>query len=309
MKKITMRDTFWNRVYDLAKEDKNVIVVAADMGAPALDKFRKDFTNQFVYAGIAEQNAILISTGLALTGKKVFAYAIAPFITLRCYEQIRNYPAGMDLPITIVGVGAGICYEDSGPTHHAVEDISVLRCLPNMQIFSASDNNMTAKFADMAYESKHPNYVRLDRIVLPNIYEEGYDFQSGLGVLREVSDINILSTGNMIQTALKVSDQLKQEGINVGVIDAYKIPVDYETFKAVTKGTKKIITLEEHTLPGGLGSQICEIIADCGLSIQIKRLGFDFRKKYCYVYGGREVVHPVYGLDSESVKQAVKDMI
>lgn len=176
MKMLTMRDTFWNRVYDLAKEDKYVIVVSADMGAPALDKFRRDFTHQYVNAGIAEQNAMLISTGLALAGKKVFVYAIAPFITMRCYEQIRIYPAGMDLPVTIVGVGAGICYEESGPTHHSVEDISIMRCLPNMQIFSASDNNMTAKFADMAYESKHPCYVRLDRIVLPNIYDEKETF-------------------------------------------------------------------------------------------------------------------------------------
>ena len=239
MNKITMRDTFWNRVYGLAKEDKNVIVIAADMGAPSLDKFRVDFANQFINAGIAEQNAMLVATGLAMTGKKCFVYAIAPFITLRCYEQVRNYPAGMDLPITVVGVGAGICYEDSGPTHHSVEDITLFRCLPNMQIFNASDNNMTAKFADMAYQSKHPNYVRLDRIVLPNIYDENYDFSSGLGVLRDVSDINILSTGNTIQTALEVSDSLKNEGINVGVIDAYKIPIDYDVFSKTVQGAKK----------------------------------------------------------------------
>ena len=309
MKKITMRDTFWNRVYELAKEDKDVIVVAADMGAPALDKFRTDLTNQFVNAGIAEQNAMLISTGLALAGKKVFVYAIAPFITMRCYEQIRNYPAGMDLPVTVVGVGAGFSYEDSGPTHHSIEDITILRCLPNMQIFSASDNNMTAKFADMAYESKHPNYMRLDRIVLPNIYDEGYNFESGIGVLRKVADINILSTGNMIHTALEVSDKLKEEGIDVGVIDAYKLPINYEVFKDTVANAKKIVTLEEHTLPGGLGSNVCEAVMDCGLPIQVKRLGLDFSKKYCYVYGGREVIHSAYGLNVESVQKIIKDMI
>ena len=309
MKKITMRDTFWNRVYELAKEDKDVIVVAADMGAPSLDKFRTDLTSQFVNTGIAEQNAMLISTGLALAGKKVFVYAIAPFITMRCYEQIRNYPAGMDLPITIVGVGAGFGYDDSGPTHHSVEDITILRCLPNMQIFSASDNNMTAKFADMAYASKHPNYVRLDRIVLPNIYDEGHDFSAGLEVLRGVNDVNILSTGNMIQTALEVSDKLKQEGINVGVIDAYRIPIDYEVFKNTVDGAKKIITLEEHTLSGGLGSQVCEMIFDMDLDIKVKRLGLDFSQKYCYTYGGRGVVHTVYGLDADSVQKLIKEMI
>ena len=309
MKKITMRDTFWNRVYDIAREDKNVIVVAADMGAPALDKFRRDFTNQFINTGIAEQNAMLVSTGLAMAGKKVFVYAIAPFITMRCYEQIRIYPAGMDLPITIVGVGAGICYEESGPTHHAVEDITILRGLPNMEIFSASDNNMTARFADLAYKSKHPNYVRLDRIVLPNIYDEKEEFTQGLGILRALGDVNILSTGCMINTAMKVSDSLAKEGIKVGVIDAYKIPLNQDLFVNMVNNTKSLITLEEHSLAGGLGSHICELVMDAGLNVRVKRIGFDFSKKYSYDYGGRSVVHPLYGLDAESVKKTVKDLI
>ena len=309
MKKLTMRDTFWNRVYELAKEDKDIIVVAADMGAPALDKFRRDFTNQFVNAGIAEQNAMLISTGLAMAGKKVFVYAIAPFITMRCYEQIRIYPAGMNLPITIVGVGAGICYEESGPTHHAVEDISILRCLPNMKIFSASDNNMTSKFADLSYNRKGPTYVRLDRIVLPNIYEENIDFTSGLGVLRELGEINILSTGCMIKTALEVSDRLKEKGVKVGVLDAYNIPIENELFVKTVKNTKKMVTLEEHNLAGGLGSHICELILDNELDIKVKRLGFDFSKNYCYAYGGRSIVHPLYGLDTDNVLKTVEGMI
>lgn len=298
---ITMRDTFWNRVYELAKKDRDVIVIAADMGAPALDKFRRDLPGQFINAGIAEQNAMLIATGLALKNKKVYVYAIAPFITMRCYEQIRIYPAGMCLPVTIVGVGAGVCYEESGPTHHAVEDISLLRILPNMKIYSASDNNMTEKFADLTYEEKSPNYVRLDRIVLPNIYPAGTDFSRGLGILRPVSDITIMATGCMINTALKVSECLGKKGIHIGVVDAYNIPVKIDLFQEMAKSIKTLYTLEEHTLPGGLGSQICELIMDYDLPVKIRRMGFDFSKEYCYTYGGRKEIHPQYGMDVESI--------
>ncbi len=305
-KKTTMRDTFWNRVYELAKEDRDVIIVSADMGAPALDKFRSDLPGQYVNAGIAEQNALLIATGLALKGKKVYAYAIAPFITMRCFEQIRLYPAGMNLPITVVGVGAGVCYEESGPTHHAVEDISILRILPHMTIYSASDNQMTHSFADITYRQKSPNYVRLDRIVLPNIYPDGTDFSEGLGILRPVAEKTIIATGSMINTALQVSDTLREKGISVGVIDAYSIPIQIEKFRKATKNASVLYTLEEHTLPGGLGSQVCELVMDYNLPLKVRRSGFDFSQGYCYTYGGRMEIHRQYDLDVESLVSKIE---
>ena len=300
-KPITMRDTFWNRVYELARDDKDVMLVIADMGAPSLDKFRKDFPNQFINVGIAEQDAILIAAGMAIKGKKVYAYAIAPFITMRCYEQIRLYPAAMNLHITVVGVGAGVCYEESGPTHHAVEDVSLLRILPNMKIYSASDNNMTRKFADFTYQNHGPSYVRLDRIPLPNIYPTDADFTMGLGVLRPVKKKTIIATGCMVGTALKAYEKLAAQGIEIGVLDAYRIPVEKAIFKELTKGVEKIYVLEEHTLPGGLGSQICELVMDCDLPIKVRRFGFDFQEHYCYTYGGRDVIRAEYGLDADSI--------
>jgi len=305
-KKTTMRDTFWNRVYELAKEDQNVMIVSADMGAPALDKFRKDLPGQYINTGIAEQNATLIATGLALRGKKVYTYAIAPFITMRCYEQIRNYPAGMNLPITVVGVGAGVCYEESGPTHHSVEDISLLRILPNMTVYSASDNQMIRNFADITYRQISPNYVRLDRIVLPNIYPDGTEFSDGLGILRPVAEKTIVATGNMTHTALRVSDALKEKGISVGVIDAYSIPIKIDRFREATKDASVLYTFEEHTLPGGLGSHICELVLDYDLPLKVRRSGFDFSQGYCYTYGGRSAIHPQYGLDEESLIKKIE---
>jgi len=146
--KITMRDAFFNRVYELAKGDKNIMIVSADMGAPSIDKFRDNLKEQYVDTGIAEQNAVLVASGLALSGKKPFVYAIMPFVTTRVHEFAKLELGLMKLPVTIVGVGTGYSYDDSGPTHHTIEDISIMRAIPNLEILSPSDSNMASFFAD-----------------------------------------------------------------------------------------------------------------------------------------------------------------
>jgi len=143
----SMRDAYWDKIYELAKEDKDIVIVSADFGAPSLDKFRRDFPEQYINTGISEQNAILLATGLSLAGKKPIAYAITQFITLRCFEQIRIYPCGMDLTVNIVGVGAGACYWESGPTHHSFEQLSIMRTLPNLKIINCTDNHMAKEAA------------------------------------------------------------------------------------------------------------------------------------------------------------------
>ena len=157
MSNMTQRDAFWNRVYELQKERGDIVVVSADMGAPALDQFRKDFPSRWVNVGIAEQNGILVSSGLAMTGYRVFVYAIAPFITLRCIEQTRVNSGIMNIPITIVGVSGGFGYIDAGPTHHSTEDLTMMRAMPHMTINSISDNTMAAAAADTSCQMKNTN--------------------------------------------------------------------------------------------------------------------------------------------------------
>lgn len=304
-KNISMRDAFWNRVYEIAKNNSDIIVVSADMGAPALDKFRKDLSGQFINTGIAEQNTILIAAGLALGGKKVFAYAIAPFITLRCYEQIKIELGTMNIPVTLVGIGAGFSYDDSGPTHHAVEDLSIMRILPNMTVNNITDNIMAAAFADISCKITSPNYIRLDRELLPNIYKEGSDFSSGLTVLRPSNDAYIIATGNMVHRALEVSEELKKHSFEVGVIDLYTLPINGKLFLKAVDMAKRIITLEEHTIPGGMGSAVAEVLTDNNKFIPLKRLGLDFRKGYCYKYGGRKNIQSLYSLDKESIIKTI----
>lgn len=309
MADMTLRDMFWNEVYEIAKEDKDVIIVSADMGAPALDKFKKNFSSQYVDVGIAEQQAIAVAAGMALDGKKVFAYAIAPFITLRCYEHIRVCLAAMNVPVTLVGVGAGFSYDDSGPTHHSVEDLSALRILPNLEINNITDGVMASAFARLSHKMDHPNYIRLDRKAKVDIYEKHTDFSAGVAVLKESTEIYIVASGNMVDNALEVAKNLEKQSINVGVIDLYTLPINDDLFLEKIAGSKRLITLEEHTLPGGMGSAVCEVLSDNGVAVPVKRLGLDFSKDYCYNYGGRENIQSLYGLDVNSITKTIVGLI
>lgn len=299
----SQRDAFFNAVYDLAKADRDVIIVSADMGAPALDRFRVDLPGQFINVGIAEQQAITLSAGLAKEGKKVYVYAIAPFITYRCFDQIKVSIASMCLPITIVGCGAGFSYDDSGPTHHAVEDLGIMRTLPFFQVFNMTDSEMASEFALICYESERPNYVRLDRGVFESV-SKNIDYTKLKGVEEHVFGDEkkplIIATGNMVHTAIKVGEET-----GASVIDVYTFPINEEAFLETIKGHKRIITLEEHTLPGGLGSAVLELLADNGIQIPVKRIGLDFYEGYCYRYGGRKNLQKLYGLDKKSIIEVV----
>jgi len=309
MNSISQRDAFFGKVYEIAKDDRDVVVVSADMGAPALDKIRRDLASQFVNVGIAEQNAITLAAGLSMSGKKVFAYAIAPFITLRCLEQIRVENAIMKFPVTIVGVGVGFGYEDSGPTHHLIEDVAVMRALPQITIHTATDSVMAAAFAGISCKMKTPNYVRLDREALPDLYHNNSDFSSGLRVLKESKDCYIIANGNMTHIALDIVNRLKGRKSNIGVIDLHTIPINEALFLRTIRGIKKLISLEEHFLPGGLGSAVCEVLNDNKICIPVKRLGLTPDKGYCYKYGGREVIRKYYGLDRENLQKKITDFL
>jgi len=301
MTNISQRDIFWEKVYEMAKKDRNVIIVSADMGAPSLDKIRLELPTQFVNVGIAEQNAITLAAGLALSGKKVFVYAIAPFITLRCLEQIRVENAIMNIPITVVGVGVGFGYDDSGPTHHLIEDIAVMRSMPNITVNTMTDNYLVEAFAEASADIKNTSYIRLYRQNLPAVYKSKPDISKGHNIVKEGNDYFIVACGSTVYTALETSAKLQEKGINAGVIDLFSQPVNEEQFVKTVKRTKKILTLEEHFLPGGMGSAVLETLADNGISIPVKRLGLPTSKGYCYKYGGIDVIREFYGIDNDTV--------
>lgn len=311
-----IRDAFFDELYNIASKDSNVIFLTADMGAFSLEKFKKDLKSQYINVGVSEQNMVGIAAGLALEGKNVFIYGIASFVTMRCYEHIKVDISYMNLPIKIIGSGAGITYGSDGYTHHAVQDISIIRALPEMTIFNASDPVSMIAIAKLSYESMNPVYIRLDKGKLPCIYGNGngngdgngsannLDFSDGICLLRKGKDLLIITTGVMVHQALKLAELLSVNGIDVGVVDIYRIkPINEKLLLSFIDRSDKIATLEEHSIIGGIGSIVAELLVDNGKCVYVKR--FAIADKYCRRYGDREWMRSFYGLDIDNVHHEI----
>ena len=295
-----MRDAMINRLYDLSETDKDIMFFTADMGATALDRWRTERKNQYRDVGIAEQAMISIAAGMAKEGKRVFIYAIAPFVTTRIHEFHKLNAGVQRIPYNTIGVGTGFSYSDSGPTHYNTEDITIMRVVPNMEILSPSDSIMAAALTEYACYSNTPTYLRLERSVLPILSNASDSFSSGFRELAEGEESCLISTGNMVHRAREVRERLKEErGQDVGIVDIYKIkPINSEELITVLKKYKKIISLEEHLLAGGLGSVLAEFILDNELKTTLQRIGIDDRLVYLY---GRENIQKELGLDLGSI--------
>lgn len=307
MKTISMRDAFFDRLYVLARKDPDIMIVTADMGAPSLDKFRDNLAKQFVNVGIAEANMVTVAAGLALGGKKVFIYAIMPFVTTRCYEMLKLELSLMKLPITAVGIGSGFSYDDSGPTHHSTEDISIMRVLPDMTIWNSTDSVMARELPDMACALQGPSYIRLDRKIFPDLYRPGEDLSAGLKQVKKGRDICIIATGNMAHSGLRIAAQLAKgpRPLDAGVVDLYRLkPVNVDCLLGYIARAEKIVTLEEHLLAGGMGSAVAEALADAGRTMPLKRFGV--QDKYYYAYGGRQNIQALCRLDDETIVRSIR---
>ena len=309
MSDIDVRDAFFDKVYALAQKDRNLLFLTDDMGAYSLDAFKKNLPDQFINVGVAEQNMISVAAGLALSGKKVFVYGIAPFITMRCYEQIKVDLCCMNLPVTVVSVGAGHTYGSDGPTHHATHDIAIMRALPEITILNPSDAVTTAAFAEMSYKSSGPCYVRIERGRLPQIYNEpDNDFSEGLKCLKSGSDLTIIATGEMVHQAFKVVKRLAEHSVDAGVIDFYRIkPVNENLLLNFLEQSKKIVTIEENSIIGGIGTIVSEILSDNNKPFPLKRLAVN--DYHCYKYGDREWLNALSGLDEDSIVKSILDWI
>lgn len=301
-----MRDAFSEELYELAKIDHRIILVTSDTGALCHDKIRSELSVQYINVGIAEQNMIGIAAGLAMAGKLPFVYAIASFATFRCYEQIRVDLCCMELPVTVVGVGAGFDYSTLGPTHHSTEDIAVMRALPNMNILSPSDSLVAKEMVSYSIKEPGPKYIRLDRTGIPLVYEERKrpDLSKGMTVVREGRDICIVATGRMVVRALELAEALARYSLDIGVIDLFRLkPLNEELLFEMVNSYCQIVTLEEHFVTGGIGSIILEAFSSNGKSIPILRFGVP--DKFCREYGDREHLQKVNGLDVEYLTNAI----
>ncbi|MEI7989541.1 MAG: transketolase C-terminal domain-containing protein [Chloroflexota bacterium] len=299
------RDATFAELYEIALHDRNVILLTADTGAFKFKDFVRDLPRQFYNVGIAEQNAISLAAGLALAGKKVFVFGITSFVTLRCYEQIKIDVCCMNLPVTILGMGTGYGYSFDGPTHHVTQDIAIMRALPGITIWGPSDCTMTAAVVHLAYQTQGPAYIRIDKGPLRPIYDpQSPDFSQGVTNLVSGEDLTIVSTGPMVTQAYKVVEALAKNGIQAGIIDLYRLkPVNEQILVDYLRNVKKIVTLEEHALSGGLGDIVCTILADHQVFIPVKRIGIP--DNYQLEVGNREYVRMLEGLDVEGITRTI----
>jgi transketolase len=295
------RDLFVEEIRKEALIRRDLYFLNCDLGAEALDRFRAELPDQFVHAGICEQNAIDVAAGLAQNGKLVYVYAMAPFITLRCLEQIKCALAAMRLPVTIVGVGTGYAYEPAGPTHYALEDIACMRAMDGIEILTPADDHSLIETARLSYRSPAFRYVRLDRVRLPDAHAPGARFiEDGIVEVRPGAGSCILACGNMLGVAREVAERS-----GAGVADVYRVkPIDGAVLARILARYERVVTIEEQFLDGGMGSAVLEAMADHGIVKPCLRLGV--RGGYRVENGGRDVLHRLSGIDAASVARAVE---
>lgn len=297
---ISMRDAFLDELYNIARKDRRVVLISNDFGAPSLDKFRIDCASQFVHSGIAEQNMVNVATGLAMAGKIVYMYSIAPFLPLRCYEQLRVHLAFKRYHVTGVMVGAGYSYDLSGASHQALEDIGVMNALPGFSIYNSSDSVMGSALAKISYEEPGPKYIRFDREKFPDLYSKQNKFSDGIALLKEGKDLTIVATGIMVHQAFKVTSELAKYSVDAGIIDLYRIkPLNEKLLLNYLSKTKRIITLEEGFANSGIGSIISTVITESGEDLSLKIIGIP--NKYLGPGKKREELHQLSGLDIKSI--------
>ena len=303
---VDVRDAFFEQLHRIATADSAVVVLTDDMGAFALDALKKLLPEQYFNVGIAEQNLISVAAGMAMSGLKPFVYGIANFVTLRCYEQIKVNLSAMNLPVTIVGSGPGYTYGSDGPTHHGIQDVAVMRALPNLSIYSPCDSVSTAAVARLAYEGDGPQYVRLEKGVLPVLYSGDEVFSNGFAVVESGVDTMILSAGRLVHNCKEVVRELGSRSIDSGCIDLFRIkPLDVTSLLSSIRHVKRLVTVEEHSVIGGIGSLMSDLLADAGLQIPLRRIGLS--DAHQLEYGSRDWLLERSRLDLASLVNQIEE--
>ncbi len=262
-----MRNAFADEITKLGQSDPRVVVLSGDIGNKLFDKFKDAQDDRFYNCGVAEQNMTGVAAGLAMNGFRPFTYTITPFVTTRCLEQIRTDAAYHQVPATVVSVGAGLAYAGLGPTHHACEDISFLRSIPNMNVICPGDAWEVRAALRAILQQDNPTYLRMGKKNEPKIHDDvPSNFVIGKAlVISGGKDVTLLSTGNMLPEAIEAAEQLAQQGVSAEVVSFHTVkPLDADYLTNAFNSFQKIVTIEEHSLIGGFGSAVAEWAVDNG---------------------------------------------
>jgi transketolase len=302
-----MRDAFVKKLTEAAVDNSDIMLLVGDLGFGVVADFGESFPRQFLNCGVAEQSMVGIAAGMASAGRRPFVYSIANFPTLRPLEQIRNDVCYHGLGVTIVSVGAGLAYGSLGYTHHAVEDISILRSLPGMRVYSPADAMECRAAVDEILADPSPAYLRLGKNKEPLMHAAPPDLSHGDPiVIRDGTDVTVLVAGPIIVQALEVAERLEKTGVSVRVVSCPVIkPLNAAAVRTAADGTVGIVTLEEHTIMGGFGSAVLESFAVRGWRTPILPLGLE--DKATHIIGGQEWLRERAGLATDYVEKRVAE--
>lgn len=292
-----MRATFINTLIELAGKDDKIFLLTADMGFSVLEPFAQEFPDRYINTGITEQATVSIAAGLALSGYKVYAYSITPFITMRCYEQVRLDVAYMNTNVKIIGIGAGFEYGVAGATHHAIEDIALMRSLPNMKVLCPGDNIEAKAILEQSAQDPSPMYIRIGRNKEPFYHKENTKIKIGkAAVLNEGKDLAIITTSNALSIGKKHLEDMQAQGQNPYLISMHTVkPIDKELILKLINEGVEIYSIEEGNIIGGLGSAIAEIIAESGKACKLNRIGIP--DEFTHHVGSQDYHRNKYKLD------------
>ena len=305
-----MRDAFVSRLMDLAARDPRIFLITGDLGFGVLTKFQERYPRQFLNAGVAEQDMTGLATGLALEGRVVFTYSIANFPTLRCLEQIRNDACYHGAAVKIVAIGGGFSYGSLGISHHATEDLAIMRALPDLTVVAPSDRWEAAEATAALAGWPGTCYLRLDKSGAPDTHEHGEHFEIGLArTVRKGEDITLISSGGILGEALAAAEDLGSRGIRCRVLSMHTVkPMDVQAVECACNETGGIITIEEHTVDGGMGGAVAELCMDRGLRPGVFRR-IALRAGFSAIVGSQEYLRKRYGLDRKAIAREVESAV
>lgn len=305
-----MRDAVIQRLSGLAAQNPKIMLVTGDLGFGVLTSFAQNFPSQYINAGVAEQNMTAVACGLALEGRCVFTYSIANFPILRCLEQIRNDVCYHDADVKIIAIGGGFSYGQLGMSHHATEDIAILRALPNITVVVPSDEWCAAEAVAALASTPGPAYLRLDKSSSQVGQRTGETFTLGkIRPLRDGNDVALFATGGIVSEALLAADLLVAQGIRASVIDVHTIkPLDKDGIAAVARRTRAVVTIEEHNVIGGLGGAVAETLLEAGVTgLAFRRIGL--QDQYSSVVGDQGYLRRIYHLDATAIVASIIDLL
>ena len=302
-------EVFAETVLELARQDRDVLVVTSDSrGSGKLTQFGETLPDQIVELGIAEQNVIGISAGLASAGKKVFAASPACFITARGFEQIKNDVAYSDQPVRIIGISAGVSYGALGATHHSLHDYAALRAVNNITIIAPADNFETRETIKAIHNVAHPVYVRLGKAPVAHVHAEGSSFTIGKAALiQDGRDLTFVACGETVPIAVEAAQHLAAEGVTCRVLSMHTLkPLDEEAVRKAAHETRAIVTVEEHSVHGGLGEACAAILMQQGARVPFKIVGFPDEHM---VSGSQKEIFTHYGISPNGLAVTARQLL